>query len=84
MDDFERQQQEALQTARASDQEDEDTKTKKPKEKAMGWFLFIILLIVSVIGDAIELFTAGTIGWLSGLLIDGILLRAFVNEVRAV
>ena len=40
----------------------------------MGWGIFIVALILSLIADAVELITAGTLGWFVGLFIDLILL----------
>lgn len=73
MDDNEIQIQNQLQASRAAEREPGEQDLPKT-EKPMGLFLFLFLLIISVIGDAIELFTVGTIGWLSGLLVDAILL----------
>lgn len=57
--------------------ETEEQKTQPeinaPAQK-MGTTLFFILLLLCIFGDLIEIFTVGTIGWLTGLAIDGILL----------
>lgn len=45
----------------------------KQKQAKMGWGIFLIALLLSLLADAIELFTLGTIGWLVGLFIDLIL-----------
>lgn len=45
----------------------------KQKQAKMGWGVFLIALLLSLLADAVELFTLGTIGWLVGLFIDLIL-----------
>ena len=35
---------------------------------------FFLLLLLCVFGDIIDIFTLGTIGWFTGLIIDGIIL----------
>lgn len=59
-----------------AEQEEREPYSTKPEEK-MGIFFFLAALTLSVIGDLIDFFTAGTIGWLIGLLIDGILAMMF-------
>ncbi|MEK7507417.1 MAG: hypothetical protein AAB585_02685 [Patescibacteria group bacterium] len=54
----------------AAEQAEEQSKQKQAK---MGWGIFLIALLLSLVADAIELFTLGTIGWLVGLFIDLIL-----------
>lgn len=44
-----------------------------PERLPMGWGIFIIALILSLIADAAELLTGGTLGWFVGLFIDLIL-----------
>lgn len=75
--------QEQLESERAISQVNDDKEAGKdsnnsqPKEsQEMGIMFFSILLLLCVIGDLIDIFTAGTIGWLVGLFIDGILLLA--------
>ena len=60
----------------AAEQEEREPYSTKPEEK-MGLLFFIAALFFSVIGDLIDFFTAGTIGWLIGLFIDGILALMF-------
>jgi len=55
---------------------EQDIPTKQP-EKKMGIFFFLIGLWLSIVGDLIDFITAGTIGWLVGLVIDAILLLMF-------
>lgn len=45
-----------------------------PEQNEMGKGTFIFFLILCVIGDLIDFFTAGTIGWVTGIVIDFILL----------
>ena len=59
--------QQAEQERQASEAEAEKN---KPVPISLG--LFIPLLILNGIGDIIDFFTAGTIGWLIGLFISGI------------
>lgn len=42
----------------------------------MGILFFSIFLILCVVGDLIDLVTVGTLGWLVGLFIDGVVLLA--------
>ncbi len=46
-------------------QQGEQTNTAK-----MGWAFFLFLLVVCLILDVIDAFTAGTIGWLTGIVGD--------------
>ena len=59
--------------ARLQEEQEEREPGTTGTEK-MGLLLFLPLLFLCVIGDLIDIFTAGTIGWLIGLFIDGILL----------
>jgi hypothetical protein len=73
--------QEQLESDRAlsqivADKNEEENKGRPEEPKKMGIMFFSILLILCVIGDLIDVFTAGTIGWVVGLFIDGILLLA--------
>ncbi len=75
------QQQEQLESDRAVSQVEqeraEEEKSNQPqKSEKMGVMFFSILLLLFIIGDLIDFFTAGTIGWLIGLFIDGIGLLA--------
>ena len=60
----------------AAEQEEREPYSTKPEEK-MGLLFFITGLFFCVIGDLVDFFTAGTIGWLTGLLIDAILALMF-------
>ena len=77
----EEQYQEQLESNRALSQmetdrqvEEEESQPEEPPK--MGWGIFIFAMFFSVIADAIELFTFGTIGWITGLGIDFILFIA--------
>ncbi|MBI2676715.1 MAG: hypothetical protein HYX21_02045 [Candidatus Yanofskybacteria bacterium] len=52
---------------------EEEAKKQQQKKDQMGWLVFIFALLLSIIADLIEIFTVGTIGWLTGLFIDFIL-----------
>lgn len=54
------------------EQEERESGTTGPEK--MGLLLFLPLLFLCVIGDLIDIFTVGTIGWLVGIFIDVILL----------
>ncbi|GEM_PF-3911309 len=74
-------QQEQLESDRAvsqneSAQEKENNKKQSEEPAKMGWGIFIFAMFFSVIADAIEIFTFGTIGWITGLVIDFILFIA--------
>lgn len=45
-----------------------------PSQARMGWGIFIVALFLSLVADAAELLTGGTIGWFVGLFVDLILL----------
>ncbi len=60
----------------ATEQEEREPYSTKPAEK-MGLLFFIFAMFFCVIGDLIDFFTGGTIGWLIGLFIDGILALMF-------
>ena len=60
----------------AAEQEEREPHSTKPVEK-MSLLFFIGALFFCVIGDLIDFFTAGTIGWLIGLFIDAILALMF-------
>lgn len=60
-------QQEAL--VRQQQQQQEEIEKNK-----MSWWVFIPLLILSIIADVVELVTAGTLGWFLGIFVDIILL----------
>ncbi len=57
--------------------EQEQNESEAPEPKKMGLIFFLVALFFSVIGDLIDFFTGGTIGWLIGLAIDGILALMF-------
>lgn len=61
---------------RQSEQESEENQNQPEESQKMGIMFFSIFLLLCVIGDLIDIFTAGTIGWLVGLFIDGIVLLA--------
>lgn len=60
----------------AAEQEEREPYSTKPQKK-MGLIFVAFAGILCVVGDAIDLFTAGTIGWLIGLFIDAILALMF-------
>ncbi len=74
------QKQEQLESDRAVSQRQEEERQKKPqqedKDNQMGVMFFSILLLLCVVGDLIDFFTVGTIGWVIGLFIDAVLLIA--------
>lgn len=74
----EQQTQEQLELERAAPQVDlEEGEQNKPGElERMGVMFFAILLILCIIADFVDMLTAGTIGWIVGLFVDGILLIA--------
>lgn len=77
----EEQYQEQLESQRALDQAESDRKEEEKsnqpqKPEKMGVMFFSIFLLLCIIGDLIDIFTVGTIGWLVGLFIDGIVLLA--------
>jgi len=54
---------------------EEDLARQQGETKAkMGWGIFIVALILSLIADAAEVFTGGTLGWFVGFFVDLILL----------
>jgi hypothetical protein len=54
---------------------EEDLARQQGETKArMGWGIFLMALILSLIADAAEIFTGGTLGWFVGLFVDLILL----------
>ncbi len=54
---------------------EEDLAHKQENAQArMGWGIFLIALLLSLIADVVEFFTAGTLGWFVGLFVDLILL----------
>ena len=70
-----------LEQARQQDQaqlaaQQEEEGVTQPQEKMSGVFFFAALTL-SVIGDLIDFFTGGTLGWLTGLAIDAILALMF-------
>ncbi len=76
---------EELEKVRAIDQQHLDVEESQKRSEAeaqekesrkMGVMFFSLLLILCVIGDLIDIFTAGTVGWLVGLFIDAVLLIA--------
>ena len=77
---IERQQLIANQLAIQQEAEQERVAEEKEAEEnepvPMSWGFFIKVEIVCIIGDLIDFFTAGTLGWLIGLAIDGILFMA--------
>lgn len=52
---------------------EEKTRREEQEKNKMGWGVFIFSLLLSLIADLIEIFTAGTLGWFTGLLIDFVL-----------
>ncbi len=75
------QQQEQLESDRAlyqakQEREEEEKKNQPQNPEKMGIMFFAILLLLCVIGDLIDIFTGGTIGWFIGLFIDAIVLLA--------
>jgi len=66
------QERQAYQARLQEEQEEREQGTTGPAK--MGLLLFLPLLLLCAIGDIIDIFTAGTIGWIVGLFIDAILL----------
>ncbi|GEM_PF-4825653 len=64
----------AYQARMEAEQEEREPGTTGPEK--MSLLLFLPLLFICVIGDLIDIFTVGTIGWVVGLFIDAILLIA--------
>jgi hypothetical protein len=57
---------------------EELARAQKPRpEKSISNAKFSFGMTLSVIGDGIDIITVGTIGWLTGLIIDGILALSF-------
>lgn len=54
----------------------EEKKTAQNQQSPMSLGLFIPLIILCIIGDVIDFFTGGTIGWVIGLFIDAIIMIA--------
>ena len=54
--------------------EEELARQQEQAKNRMGWGTFLIALILSLIADAAEFLTGGTIGWFVGLFVDLILL----------
>jgi hypothetical protein len=70
------QEREAYNMQLAAEQEEREPDSTQPQEKMSGLFFFAALTL-SVIGDLIDFFTGGTIGWLVGLGIDALLAIMF-------
>ncbi|MEK7124992.1 MAG: hypothetical protein AAB864_01160 [Patescibacteria group bacterium] len=68
---LERQRQRGLQPAEGGQSGQADS---SQREESLGWVVSFCLIVVSLIGDAVEIMTIGTLGWFVGLLCDGILL----------
>jgi O-antigen/teichoic acid export membrane protein len=71
---IERQYQYALEEDRARQRLEAEQLAQQQEPPKMGWGIFIIALVLSLIADAAELLTAGTLGWFVGLVVDLILL----------
>ncbi len=54
-------------------EEDLARQQEETKAARMGWGIFLAALVLSLIADVVEFFTAGTIGWFVGLIVDLIL-----------
>ncbi|MBI2062647.1 MAG: hypothetical protein HYT61_00130 [Candidatus Yanofskybacteria bacterium] len=69
-----------LATDRASYQKlrEEDLARQQAEEEQnqerMGWGTFLVALVLSLIADAVELITIGTLGWFVGFVVDLILM----------
>ncbi len=75
----EQQTQERLERERNTPQADtgDEEEQNQPKElERMSITLFAILLSLCIVADFIDMLTAGTIGWIVGIFVDGILLIA--------
>lgn len=59
-----------MQLAKQEPQESEPA----PKQDGMTFGVFLFFLVVCIIGDLVDFFTAGTVGWLIGIAIDFFLL----------
>ena len=73
----EQQYQYALEEDRARQQlrtEEDLARQQEPSQARMGWGIFLVALVLSLIADVVEFFTAGTLGWFVGLFVDLILL----------
>jgi len=56
-------------------QQEEDLAQQKLRAQSrMGWGIFVVALLLSLIADAAEFFTGGTLGWFVGFIVDLILL----------
>ncbi len=56
--------------------EQEERESVPRNSSGMSWLLFLPLLIMCAASDILDVFTAGTIGWVAGLFVDGVLLLA--------
>ena len=65
----------AYQNKLEAEQKEQEMVDSEPEK--IGLIFFSVALFLSVVGDLIDFFTVGTIGWLTGLLIDGILALIF-------
>ena len=73
--------QEQLESDRAlsqieTEKEEEQKENQSETPAKMDTMMFAILLLLCVIADFIDMLTVGTIGWLIGFFVDGILLLA--------
>src|SRR3989344_4342680 len=51
---------------------------EEPETARIGWGIFLVALFLSLIADAVQFFTIGTLGWFVGFIIDMILLAMLV------
>ncbi len=72
------QQQEQLESDRAVSQntsaQEKENKNQSKESAKMDTMMFIILLLLCVVADFVDMLTVGTIGWIIGFFVDGILL----------
>jgi len=64
----------AISQIKSAAQEEENREDRPETPAKMDTTLFAILLLLCVVADFIDIITIGTIGWLIGLFVDGILL----------
>lgn len=61
----------------AQEAEAEPGSNPAAQRKPMSRGFFAVFLVIAIIGDVVDFFTGGTIGWVIGMIIDAILLLGF-------